>query len=852
MSDTITVGQVSGIIAAGIFFVQFLLPNLIVLILAGILDDTNSAVTWSVAGGLFQSSLFPTLLRAESVSLHGVVTSVNIVSFIRPTALFLIAVAAIVTPLGLGDGFSPAKRPTLVPFTYLPDLSSMGVGTMPRTNLSFIRSCDTNSSTCDYTPPGDRQPLFQSGLSHQNATVSSFFDIQYRRYTWKNDDWYGKQVNKSNAAKDYAAGLFRQVTSLVLNDAIEPVEGLIVDTKNGGVGFRNHTAPQGLSNAAEWDEDILFIEPETVCVDTNITLEFMLHPKRSGEPDSTGTTAHTTLVDQGGFVNINHALPSFSTDDNQANARLQERAYAAAWMLNTLTMIHMNLTAPPPKLFSYATSTLGRKFPVGAQYSHNFESFQAGTKWDSLFSAPYVMSNSSSYLGNYTTVGNTSYPSYPGMTYVDENGLYHGTSYANSTDWPNPFGIGPANFTQLEHICEGRLGTSPDDLFKPAGYYVPPLIANMSGIAVSCGLTYGAAHRRDGGRSIDLESGTWWTQPIYTCASASKALIKTVRFRYNSTSHTPSLRDLHVLDLEDKSYASESDKPVWGVDRLNVSYHYLTPLWGLISGDRKHDPSISTVQSERLYLPGWSIFGLANDVTQQNSPALDAPADAMKSVYDPPFESNSHFIDYTGTTNIAMLDKWQTFSRSANSTRKIINLIWTDMLANSILGTRGWIPSPAHPSKSSDPIPDYGPAMVPVILYHHRVRYNWLFFIPAAITLFCLLLAAVTAILLAILGHARPARVRHFLTHTSSGRIFTHFLYPGACNSDARTRPWIDAVGGRKIRLLSDGDAQWVEGTSPSSSSTPPSEKASLLPNSESSLQQEETVAVRALQESPK
>ena len=40
---------------------------------------------------------------------------------------------------------------------------------------------------------------------------------------------------------------------------------------NGGIGFRNHTAPTGFSNGAEWVEDLTWVEPVTSCVDTNLT-----------------------------------------------------------------------------------------------------------------------------------------------------------------------------------------------------------------------------------------------------------------------------------------------------------------------------------------------------------------------------------------------------------------------------------------------------------------------------------------------------------------------------------------------------------------------------------------------------
>ena len=43
---TLTVGHVSGIIAAAIFILQFVLPNALVIILVGILGNKHTAVSW--------------------------------------------------------------------------------------------------------------------------------------------------------------------------------------------------------------------------------------------------------------------------------------------------------------------------------------------------------------------------------------------------------------------------------------------------------------------------------------------------------------------------------------------------------------------------------------------------------------------------------------------------------------------------------------------------------------------------------------------------------------------------------------------------------------------------------------
>jgi hypothetical protein len=56
-------------------------------------------------------------------------------------ALLVVAVAAVVTPLGLYDNVLPSRFPQQVPFPHHSDLSPMGYGTPPRSELGFNRKC---------------------------------------------------------------------------------------------------------------------------------------------------------------------------------------------------------------------------------------------------------------------------------------------------------------------------------------------------------------------------------------------------------------------------------------------------------------------------------------------------------------------------------------------------------------------------------------------------------------------------------------------------------------------------------------------------------------------------------------
>lgn len=157
----------------------------------------------------------------------------------------------------------------------------------------------------------------------------------------------------------------RNMESMVLTDTLRPVEGLVVDTVQGGVGFRNHTLPVGFVHGARWEEDLLFVEPETVCVDTNLTVDFTI--VRNSNLSSSLTDFR--LTDRGGFANLNHTYPRLDLHDPQENPDLYTRAYKAAWLHNAYTALYFNVTtfsdeAKGIKAWSYVNSEIGKTFKL--------------------------------------------------------------------------------------------------------------------------------------------------------------------------------------------------------------------------------------------------------------------------------------------------------------------------------------------------------------------------------------------------------------------------------------------------------------------------------------------------------
>jgi len=346
----------------------------------------------SVAGRLMHSSYWPAWLRSDTSRIRGVRGTVRRLDTATLILRVLVTVAGVVTPLGLYDALEPSDDVTFPEFEYRPDTSVFGLSTLPRTNLPFNRLCeatfanntllsylapcpssdnqklvvDWNGTTATFTYPNGYNntvpaflhDVFSSGTRAGPTTVSNFFDIQWRQYSSTTQGWYS--IKPGNGS-EYLYGTYGAIQPLFLDERYHVVEGLVVDTKTGALGFRNHTVPAGdqLSHGAVWSEDLLFVEPETKCVDTNLSLEF-----RVSLNSQTSTQFHEFfLVDNGGFVNLNQTYPAYDHDNAQNNPDLRMRAYKAAYLHNAWSMAYLNVTSLEPS-WRYLNSKLGQKFPM--------------------------------------------------------------------------------------------------------------------------------------------------------------------------------------------------------------------------------------------------------------------------------------------------------------------------------------------------------------------------------------------------------------------------------------------------------------------------------------------------------
>lgn len=682
-----------------------------------------------------------------------------------PVIALITALAGIITPLGLGEELRPTSE-TSASFEYAKDTSPFLSGTSPRGLFPLSRKCWLGEQTrgapgaCPYTGdevdvsiddegfnvsnnglttdiPNILREIFGSGTADKPTTISNFFDIEWRQYT--------SNVNKNyNEGKPFGIGQYRQLESLILEDKYILVEGLIVDAKVGGVGFRNHTVPTGVTWGATWQEDILFVEPEAVCVSNNLTIDFTIrHNYTMGD----SRIADLRLIDQGGFVNLNTTLPEYDEENPQANPELRRRAEKGAWLNNANTMLVYNITNPQEangtgKAFEYINSEVGSSFPL------------PGATLDS-----YQTLGLSENFANYLF-------------------LRSSNSSALNASYTNPFDVSASEIESISTACGGGTGYDLSSLENPY---------------IACGLIRGAPRRTDGGpESLIMDHESQWSSPLHSCATAVRATVKTVTFSYNATGDHP-FDGLSVSRIEEKKYASEEDMPLWGFEESGLTTLGIGATWGLLTPEYASYDNVSSIRTPHLYLPGFVAY-LAPTLSlgmDDNYPASDFPSRIMNSVFD---LNTEWAFDLVGRANMAIFTRWQSLSEKPETASNIIKLLWTDLAASAVVGTKGVLGS------LNDG--DFGDASnIRVRPIEHRITFNYLYGIPAFILALFLTLIFTAMFFSVCFGKVTLAKLRLRLQQLSTGRIFTTFLYPDASNLTMRSKDWANANGDTKVTV---------------------------------------------------
>lgn len=337
--------------------------------------------------------------------------------------------------------------------------------------------------------------------------------------------------------------------------------------------------------------------------------------------------------------------------------------------------------------------------------------------------------------------------------------------------------------------------------------------ANITNIVVQTGLLLGAASRVGESGPVRLDPGTNWSSPLFVCASSVSASVKTVSLRINGTAL---LSNLVVANITSKVYPNEASKPLWAVEDTGLEIRDVAPSWGIVADGYENAPGLWTRRADKLYLPAGagSQAYLNND--HGDAGAIAAEIALSHTYSDASVRSTvTGMPDYSGYTNYPMFLKWGRLSRSAATAPQIINLIWTDIMANYVMGTR------SHLSRGRVGTPDAESANVSVVTFKRRIRYDLRYAIPALVFLVVYLISLASSVLLLVSRRSGFGLLRRLLNQTAVGRAVTMDRNPDKLPHDVKTKIWIQEMGDEDIGIRKRFAASGAEYGMPNEPTSP-------------------------------
>jgi hypothetical protein len=271
---------------------------------------------------------------------------------------------------------------------------------------------------------------------------------------------------------------------------------------------------------------------------------------------------------------------------------------------------------------------------------------------------------------------------------------------------------------------------------------------------------------------------------FFACSSVLKASIRRVKFAFN---HTQTLKQLSALSHE--SIPTNEEPPLWAVENTGRQIGDVDALWGIISARHANNPAISTLRSPHLYLPA-ILTRPINASSKDSLAGASAPQAILDNVYNFVLadRSNLQFGAYTGDYNFVMYSRWLKFSQSAETVPKIIDLIWTDMMANMVVGTRS--PVTVAAESGDNPL-----LSRPVTIRERKIRYDIKYGIPAIILLIFWVSSILIMIVFVVLKKAKIEDLRQLINQTATGRVVTMAQFPELCERNVKTKEWAKTAG---------------------------------------------------------
>lgn len=208
--------------------------------------------------------------------------------------------------------------------------------------------------------------------------------------------------------------------------------------------------------------------------------------------------------------------------------------------------------------------------------------------------------------------------------------------------------------------------------------------------------------------------------------------------------------DIQNLQL---SRGKSVENVLWATEKTNISIGGIDLLWGRVDDQYENDPSLLTIRADGFFLPAGtsSIWG-------SFPPGFPAAAHACAwgQLYETGRTSgeNDFVVDYSGKSDYAIKSRLQSLAAqdAAAGNARIRNLIWTDMMANNLIGTQ-----------TNDTL---------WVADHSRtIEYDFKYAIPGLILLLIWLPSFLGSIFLLITRSLTFKHMKSVLNHTSIGRV---------------------------------------------------------------------------------
>lgn len=256
--------------------------------------------------------------------------------------------------------------------------------------------------------------------------------------------------------------------------------------------------------------------------------------------------------------------------------------------------------------------------------------------------------------------------------------------------------------------------------------------------------------------------------------------------------------NLRVKNIEEKTYSSEKDMPLWGVEESYFQLSEWSPIWGLVDPAYEGFQNVSTVRQPWFYLLGTAeaiiSSGLSQMYTMDNVAGAIAPLSAMTSVTAGLTATTGVSLsDFTAQGSMSLWLRWRELSSAAESLPLIFKLLWTDLAASAMVGTKGVLGE-----GNAQPELAVGISARRTV---HSVRYHYAFGIPAFATALALLVVILLLCLSIATGHSSLKIMDQRLKQTSLGRSLTTLVSPQSSTYDMSSKDWAKANGHRYLDL---------------------------------------------------